>query len=137
MTADAVADELIKLLKTLPSLREIKFIRAFPGTQKPIPVRSPIVAAQTEKIIFSRCCMGSDEAKDACVTVKFTAHTPYLQGGAECERVLCRVCEALIMQKSLPIEKIESTSAAASRNTDSFVMSANAVINCRTAKKEG
>lgn len=140
MSASAIIDEVLLYLTRQNEFRDISFTHAFPYKAKPIPITAPIVSLGTEKFIFRSRSLGNvshaGTAKEAVLKLKMDIHVPYKSGGRECGDIFCRICENLIMKSGFPISEISSSDVSASRSTDSFVMTAEIVINALLCDEE-
>ncbi|MDR1734142.1 MAG: hypothetical protein LBR73_04585 [Oscillospiraceae bacterium] len=107
-------------------------ITAFPASNKPVPLSTPIVAVGLSKASITDKFVANDdgvlEEQEYCRTaelrISFTIHVPYRMGGAVCHSLWTLVTDLLTFASDLNITASGCNQVKPQRDTDSFSLEA-------------
>jgi len=124
-------------LGSVPALSGVRFITVYPAAKKAVPLQKSVVAVGIEDITVTDSFTANDQGvlirdeycRQAAVKLGFDIHVPFSAGGAACYDIFTDIIDCLSFETDLNIIESGCGEITADRDTDAFVLGANALVS--------
>ncbi len=113
------------------------FLTEFPPVRKAVPLKKVTVAVGIKKIEIADTFASDDEngvlnsneyCRNAVITLRFSIHAPYSQGGAACHSAFADIIDCLTFDSGLDVTASGCEGITEDRQTDALVLGAYASV---------
>ncbi len=133
----ALPSNIVEWLKNREELSYIRFLTEFPAVKKAIPLKHTTVAVGIGSMEIVDSFEENDEGvlveneycRQAKVNLKLSIHAPFSLGGEACHSAFTDIIDCLTFASGLDILYSGCEGIVADRDTDAFVLTANATVN--------
>ncbi len=133
----ALPANIVAWLKTREELNYIRFLTEYPAVKKAVPLKHTTVAVGIESMEIVDSFTENDEGvlveneycRQAKINIKLSIHAPFSLGGEACHSAFTDIIDCLTFASGLDILSSGCDSITADRDTDAFVLTANATVN--------
>lgn len=133
----ALPANIVAWLKTREELDYIRFLTEYPAVKKAVPLKHTTVAVGIESMEIVDSFTENDEGvlveneycRQAKINLKLSIHAPFSLGGEACHAAFTDIIDCLTFASGLDILASGCDSITADRDTDAFVLTANATVN--------
>lgn len=133
----ALPANIVEWLKTREELDYIRFLTEYPAIKKAVPLKHTTVAVGIGSMEIVDSFTENDEGvlveneycRQAKINIKLSIHAPFSLGGEACHAAFTDIIDCLTFASGLDIISSGCDSITADRDTDAFVLTANATVN--------
>lgn len=133
----ALPANIVAWLKTREELEYIRFLTEYPAVKKAVPLKHTTVAVGIESMEIVDSFTENDEGvlveneycRQAKINIKLSIHAPFSLGGEACHSAFTDIIDCLTFASGLDILSSGCGNVTADRDTDAFVLTANATVS--------